>query len=213
MSILIYPGPASATLAGAIATHLGVRLGRCDAQRFPDGELHVQLQESARGQDVYLVQSTSPPVETHLLELLLLADAARRAGVAHVTAVVPYFGYARQDLRANGREAVGARLIADLLPVSGIERLVAVDLHSASLEGFFGIPLEHLSAVPRLVEAVQSQVPDDAVIVAPDLGAAKLADRYAKALDRPVAIVHKTRLSARTSRCGASAGTCGTVCP
>jgi ribose-phosphate pyrophosphokinase len=131
-------------------------------------------------------------VEAHLLELWFLADACRRAGAAHLTAIVPYFGYARQDRRASGREAVGARLIADLFAASGLQRLVAVDLHSAALEGFFAIPVEHLSAVSLLAEAVRPLVAD--------LGAVKLAERYARSLHRPMAIVDKERLSGEEVR-------------
>jgi ribose-phosphate pyrophosphokinase len=195
MDMTIFTGPASTALAEAVAAQLGQRLGTCTVQRFPDSELHVELHDSVRGHDVYLIQATSPPVDLHLLELLFLADACRRAGAAQLTAVVPYFGYARQDRRARGREPVGARLVAELLGSSGLQRLVAVDLHTVALEGFFPIPLEHLSALPLLVEAVRPWVNDNTVIVAPDLGAVKLAERYALALQRPLAIVHKTRLS------------------
>ncbi len=195
MELLLFAGLANPRLAETIAAGLRVPLGRCGIERFPDGELHVEVQESVRGHDVYLLQPTSPPVETHLLELLLLADACRRAGAARVTAVVPYFGYARQDRRAHGREAVAARLVADLIATSGVARVVAVDLHSAGLEGVFSIPLENLSAVPLLAQAARPWLPADGVLVAPDLGAAKLADRYARLLCLPVAIVHKTRLS------------------
>ena len=148
-----------------------------------------------RGRDVYLLQPTSPPVDEHLLELLFLADACRRAGAARSTAVIPYLGYARQDRRARGREPVGARVVADMLGAAGISRVVAVELHSPALEGFFALPLEHLSAVPVLAEAARPWMTGNGVVVAPDLGAAKLADRYARILDLPVAIVHKTRLS------------------
>jgi ribose-phosphate pyrophosphokinase len=195
MNLTLFTGSANPSLAETVAARLRLPLGRCALHRFPDGELHVELQETVRGHDVYLLQSTGPPVETHLLELLLLADACRRAGAAHLTALVPYFGYARQDRRASGREAVGARLVADLLGASGLERVVAVDLHSPALEGFFPVPLEHLSAVPLLAQAAAHWVRPNSVIVAPDLGAAKLADRYARALQLPVAIVQKTRLS------------------
>jgi ribose-phosphate pyrophosphokinase len=129
------------------------------------------------------------------MELLFLADACRRAGAAHITAIVPYFGYARQDRRATGREAVGGRLVADMLRVAGFERIVAVDLHTASLEGFFSIPLEHLSAVPLLANAVEEPTTAKTVIVAPDLGAVKLAERYGQLLHWPIAIAHKTRIS------------------
>jgi ribose-phosphate pyrophosphokinase len=197
MSLTVFAGSANQPLAEAVAARLGVSLGQRELCRFPDGELHVALQESVRGHDVYLLQPTNPPAEAHLLELLLLADACRRAGASQLTAVIPYFGYARQDRRAGGREAVGARLMVDLLAVSGIGRVVAVDLHTTGLEAVFGIPLEHLTAVPLLAEAIRSRVPTNGVIVAPDLGAAKLADRYARLLHLPVAIVHKTRLTGR----------------
>ena len=125
----------------------------------------------------------------------MLADACRRAGATRMTAVIPYFGYARQDRRATGRDPVGARLVADLLRTSEIERVVAVDLHSAALEGFFPFPLEHLSAIPILAQAAASAVPAESVIVAPDLGAVKLAERYARTLHMPIAVVNKTRVS------------------
>lgn len=196
MEQTLFAGLANPQLADALAAELGARLGALDIERFPDGELHVEIQESVRGHDVYLIQPLSPPVERRLLELLMLADAAHRAGAARLTAVIPYLGYARQDRRASGREAVGARLVADLLASGGLlQRVVAVDVHSPAIEGFFGVPLEHLSAVSVLVESVREYVADKSVIVAPDLGAAKLAERYATPLGLPVAIVHKTRLS------------------
>jgi ribose-phosphate pyrophosphokinase len=197
MNLTLISGSANPALADALAARLGLRLVDRTIERFPDGELHVEIREALRGHDVYLVQPTGPPVDVHLLELLLLADACRRAGAARVTAVVPYFGYARQDRRTRPGEPVGGRVIADLLSVGGIARLVAVDLHTAALEGFLAVPLEHLSAVPLLVEALQREVRPDTIVVAPDLGAVKLAERYARALDRPVAIVHKTRLTGR----------------
>jgi ribose-phosphate pyrophosphokinase len=200
MPLIMFTGSAHVPLATAVAAQLGVPLGRRMLHRFPDGELHVELQESVRGHDVYLLQPTSPPVEAHLLELLLLADASRRAGAAQLTAVVPYFGYARQDRRASGREAVGARLIADLLAASGLQRLVAVDLHSAALEGMFAIPVEHLSAVSLLVEAVRPLLAPNTVVVAPDLGAVKLAERVARGLHLPMALVDKERLTGEEVR-------------
>ena len=195
MSLKILTGSANPTLAEKISGKLGVQLAQRILERFPDGELHIELQESVRGHDVYLVQPTSPPVDEHLFELLLMADACRRAGAIHLTAVIPYLGYARQERRAHGREPLSVRLIADLLATSGIQRVVAVDLHSQGVESAFPIPVEHLSAVPTLAEAVRSSVPRNAVVVSPDLGAVKMAERYAKLLDLPVAIVHKTRIS------------------
>ena len=195
MSLKILAGSANLSLAENIARNVNVKLVRRVLERFPDGELHIELQESVRGHDVYLIQPTCPPVDEHLFELLLMADACRRAGAVHLTAVIPYFGYARQDRRAHGREPLSVRLIADLLATSGIQRVVAVDLHSQGVESAFAIPVEHVSAVPILAEAVRSSVPRNAVIVSPDLGAVKMAERYAKLLDLPVAIIHKTRIS------------------
>jgi ribose-phosphate pyrophosphokinase len=195
MSLKILAGSANLSLAENIAKNANVKLVRRVLERFPDGELHIELQESVRGHDVYLIQPTCPPVDEHLFELLLMADACRRAGTIHLTAVIPYFGYARQDRRAHGREPLSVRLIADLLATSGIQRVVAVDLHSQGVESAFAIPVEHVSAVAILAEAVRSSVPRNAVIVSPDLGAVKMAERYAKLLDLPVAIIHKTRIS------------------
>jgi ribose-phosphate pyrophosphokinase len=205
-SCTLLAGTANLPLADAVATALGARLGRRVLERFPDGEVHVEVQDSVRGHDVYLLQSTSPPAEAHLIELLFLADACRRAGAAQITAIMPYFGYARQDRRASGREAVPARLVADLLATSGLQRVVAVDFHNSGLEAVFSLPLEHLSAVPLLVEAVRRRVPPNGVIVAPDFGAARLAERYSALLDLPVAIVHKTRLSGDAVRAGDMTG-------
>jgi ribose-phosphate pyrophosphokinase len=195
MSLRILAGTANLALAEEVARKIGVQLSQRIAERFPDGELHIELQESVRGHDVYLVQPTCPPVDEHFFELFLLADACRRAGATHLTAVIPYFGYARQDRRSHGREPLSARLVADLIHASGLRRVVAVDLHSQVVESAFGIPVEQVSAVPILVEAVRSSIYGDAVIVSPDLGAVKMAERYAKLLNLPVAITHKTRLS------------------
>jgi ribose-phosphate pyrophosphokinase len=183
--------PLTEGIAGALRTHPGDR----ELERFPDGEVHVQLLDTVRDRQVYLIQPTGPPVADHLLELLLLADASRRAGADSVIAVMPYFGYARQDRRVHGREAVGARVVADLLRAVGVQHIVGLDVHNEALEGFFGVPFEHLSAVDLLADAVRPQVGEDSVVVAPDLGAAKLAERYAMLLDLPVAIVHKSRAS------------------
>ena len=195
MSLKILAGSANLSLAENIARNVNVKLVQRVLERFPDGELHIELQESVRGHDVYLIQPTCPPVDEHLFELLLMTDACRRAGAVHLTAVISYFGYARQDRRAHGREPLSVRLIADLLVTSGIQRVVAVDLHSQGVESAFAIPVEQVSAVPILAEAVRPSVPRKAVIVSPDLGAVKMAERYAKLLDLPVAIIHKTRIS------------------
>ncbi|HWB42738.1 MAG TPA: ribose-phosphate pyrophosphokinase [Gemmatimonadales bacterium] len=194
MSLVLLAGTANPPLAAAVAQCLALPLAEREATRFPDGEMQVEVKTSVRGCDVYLIQPTGPPAEEHLFQLLLLADACRRAGSARLTAVVPYFGYARQDRRATGRDPVGARVVADLLATVGIDRTVSVDLHSP-LEGVFGRPLEHLTAVPLLAERLRAMGTEGCVLVAPDLGATKLAERYARLLDLPVAFVHKQRLS------------------
>lgn len=196
MNLSLFAGTANVPLAQSVAGELGVSLGERVLERFADGELHVEIQESVRGRDVFLFQPTAPPVEEHLFELLLLADACQRAGADRLTAVIPYFGYARQDRRANGREPVAARVVANVIGSSAIARVVAVDLHSAALEGVLPVPLEHLSAVSSLAAAARKVDGGERVVVAPDLGATKLAEHYATLLDLPVAIVHKQRTGA-----------------
>ena len=171
----------------------------CEVERFPDGELRPVV-VSVRGEDVYVVQPTGPPVNEHLVELLLVLDACRRAGADRVTAVVPYFGYARQDRRARTGEAVGARVVADALVSAGAQRLVVVDPHTAALEAMCSVPVEMLGAAPVLARALESTIAEDAVVVAPDLGAVKLAERFAALLGRSVAVVRKTRVSGTSVR-------------
>jgi ribose-phosphate pyrophosphokinase len=195
MPLSLFTGTSNPALAAAVAARLGVTLGRAEVSRFPDGELRVELHETVRGHDVYLVQPTSPPAEEHLFVLLLLADACKRAGAQSLTAVVPYFGYARQDRRAQGRQPVAARLVADMLATAGFGRVVALDLHNRAMEGIFPVPLEHVSAVPALVAAVRDGIPEEGVVVASDLGATKLAELYARLLSLPTALVHKKRVS------------------
>ena len=154
----------------------------------------------------YVIQPTGPPVSDHLVELLLLLDACRRGGAGRITAVLPYFGYARQDRRSQAGEAVGARVVADALAASGAQRLVVVDPHTAALEAMCGIPVEMLTAVPALAGALAPLVPGGAVVVAPDLGAVKLAEHYASLLHRPVAVVRKTRMTGATVRAEEIAG-------
>jgi ribose-phosphate pyrophosphokinase len=195
MPVSLFTGNSNPALASAVATALGTPLGRAEVSRFPDGELRVELHETVRGHDVYLVQPTSPPAEEHLFVLLLLADACKRAGAHSLTAVMPYFGYARQDRRAQGRQPVAARLVADMLGNAGFGRVVALDLHNRAMEGVFSMPLEHISAIAPLVEAVRQVLPENAVVVASDLGATKLAELWARLLGLPAALVHKKRVS------------------
>lgn len=192
--VTLIAGGAHPGLANQIAGILGVELVSMRLSHYPDAEV-VRIDASIRGADVYLVQPTPPPPEGFLVELMLIADAAARSGAARVTAVVPYLGYSRQDRRAGGeRTAVGARVVANILGSGDIDRLVTVDLHQPAVEGFFAMPVEHLEAFPLLLGAL-GEVPRDSAVVAPDLGAAKLADRFAAELQLPMVAVHKTRLT------------------
>jgi ribose-phosphate pyrophosphokinase len=191
MTVLrIVSGSANPGLASAIANYLGVEPDGGALQRFPDGELRPVV-ENVCGCDAYVIQPTSPPVNDHLVELLLLLDACRRARAARVTAVVPYFGYARQDRRTAPGQALGSAVVADAIAAAGADRLVVVDPHTPALEAVCRIPVETLSAVPVLSAALATELPEGAVVVAPDLGAVKLAERYAAVLRGPVAVVRK----------------------
>lgn len=195
MVMRVVSGTANAALAAAVAASAGTELSPCDVERFPDGELRPHVAEM-RGDDVYVVQPTGPPVHEHFVELLLLLDACRRAGADRVTAVVPYFAYARQDRRGRTGEAVGARVVADALAAMGADRLVVVDPHTVALEAMCAMPVEMLTAAPMLAAAIRPGIADSVVVVAPDLGAVKLAQRYASLLGRrSVAVVRKVRTS------------------
>lgn len=192
--LVVVAGSAHPELARALAAHLGVDLVPTEVDRFPDGELHVAV-GPVRGADVYVVQPTGPPVNEHLVELLLLLDACRRAGSARVTAVVPYFGYARHDRTGRPGEALALRVAADVLAASGANRLVVVDPHPRSFETACPVPVEVVSAVDLLVEALGEPAGGRHVVVAPDLGAVRLAERVAAALGVPAAAVVKRRVS------------------
>jgi ribose-phosphate pyrophosphokinase len=190
----IFSGTANPGLAESVARSLGLPPGKLKSHHFPDGEISIEIEEDVRGKEIYLVQSTSPPVADNLLELLLIIDAACRSGAEKITAVVPYFGYARQDRRVTGIEPIGAHVIARLLgSAASLTRIIVVDLHNPSVEGFFNLPLENVSAASLLAEAARKDEAE--VVVSPDLGAAKLAEHFAALLGLPVAIVHKGRIS------------------
>ncbi|MEX1129285.1 MAG: ribose-phosphate pyrophosphokinase [Vicinamibacterales bacterium] len=190
----VVAGSASARLGAEVSELLKIQALAYECQRFPDGEMQVDLRDSVRGRDTYVLQSTGPPADRHLVELLLLADACRRAGAARLTGVIPYFGYARQE-RRTGRRSLGARVAADLVTTGGFDRLMLIDAHTPAIEGFFNVPIDHLTAVPLLAEAAKPSLDGTCVVVAPDLGAVKLAREYARLLQAPMAFVHKTRLS------------------
>ena len=190
----VLAGPASSRLGMEVADLLRVPPVAYECLRFPDGEIQIDIRESVRGRDVYILQSTSPPVERHVMELLLIADACRRAGAARLTAVMPYFGYARQDRRTD-RRSLGARVAADVIATARFDRLMLIDAHTPAIEGFFDIPIDHLTAVPLLARAALPSIRENSVVVAPDLGAVKLARQYARLLQVPMVFVQKTRLT------------------
>jgi ribose-phosphate pyrophosphokinase len=192
---MFFGGSANRPLAEQVAKHLGARLGRSRVERFPDGEVSVRLEESVRRKEVFVLQPTSPPVDQNLVELLAFADAARRAAADRVTAIIPYFGYARSDRRHGQREPIAARMVGDVLEAVGIRQVVTVDLHTEQVEGFFNIPVEHLSAVPALAETFRDRLGPDAVVVAPDEGRVRMATRYSDDLGLPLVALQKRRES------------------
>jgi ribose-phosphate pyrophosphokinase len=194
----VFSGQANRPLAEKIATHLGDALGRITLARFPDGEISVRIEEDVRGRDIFVVQPTCPPVNENLMELLIMIDSFKRASAARITAVLPYYGYARQDRKDVGRVPITAKLVANLLTEAGTDRVIALDLHAAQIQGFFDIPVDHLNAIPVICDYVKSlHLPArDLVVLSPDEGAVKRALAYQKRLNTPIAIVDKRRSSA-----------------
>jgi ribose-phosphate pyrophosphokinase len=192
---VIFHGTTGAALASRMAQLLEQPLGRSNVERFPDGEINVQLDEPVRGRDVIVVQSTSPPVSDNLFELLAFADACRRSAARSVTAVVPYFGYARSDKRHGRREPIMASMVAELLQSVGIRHLLTLDLHAPQIEGFFRIPVDSLTALPVLATAAKAHMPSDFVVVSPDEGRVKVAAEFARWFNTRVTVLHKQRES------------------
>jgi len=190
--MLLMSGSANRPLAEEIARQLETELCRVTLKRFADGEIFVKIDENVRGRDVYIIQSTNPPAE-NLLELLLLMDAARRASAARITAVIPYFGYARQDRKDQPRVAISAKLMANMVSVAGADRVLAIDFHQHQLQGFFDLPVDHLYAAPVFVQHYRQKKLEDVVVVAPDVGSAKMARGFAKRLNGSLAIIDKRR--------------------
>ncbi|MCE5174551.1 MAG: ribose-phosphate pyrophosphokinase [Bacteroidales bacterium] len=191
-SYKVFSGTNSQYLAEKICASLGCPLGKMNIQHFADGEFSVSYEESIRGEVVYLIQSTFPNSD-NLMELLLMVDAAKRASAAKIIAVVPYFGWARQDRKDKPRVSIGAKLIADLLSVAGIERLITMDLHADQIQGFFNVPVDHLYASTIFIPYIKSLNLDNLIIATPDVGGSKRANSYAKFLDLPMVLCHKTR--------------------
>jgi len=183
-------------LACDIADYIGVPLGDVTVSAFPDGETFVKINENIRGRDVFIIQPTCPPTNQNLMELLIIVDAARRASAARITAVMPFFGYARQDRKDQPRVPITAKLVANLLVAAGVNRVLTMDLHAQQLQGFFDIPVDHLYALPVLIRRLREKTIPDFVVVAPDVGGVKMASAYAQVLGAGLAIVVKRRISA-----------------
>jgi ribose-phosphate pyrophosphokinase len=186
-------GRSHPALAEEIARHLGVRLGEANLREFANGEVHCRYDNSIRGSDVFIVQTHCGPVNDSLMEQLIMIDAAKRASAKRITAVCPYYGYSRQDRKSTGREPITAKLVADLLSSAGADRVVSVDLHSGQIQGFFDVPFDHLTAAPVLEAYLRQNAPGDVMVVAPDAGRVKVAERYSQHLGVDLALVHKTR--------------------
>ncbi|MFE1745145.1 ribose-phosphate pyrophosphokinase [Coleofasciculus sp. H7-2] len=190
----LFSGSANIPLSQEVARYLGMDLGPMVRKRFADGELYIQIQESIRGCDVYLIQPTCHPVNDHLMELLIMVDACRRASARQITAVIPYYGYARADRKTAGRESITAKLVANLIVEAGASRILAMDLHSAQIQGYFDIPFDHVYGSPALINYLANKQLSDLVVVSPDVGGVARARAFAKKLnDAPLAIIDKRR--------------------
>ncbi|MGA3353564.1 MAG: ribose-phosphate diphosphokinase [Acidimicrobiales bacterium] len=186
-------GHAHPELAEEIASCLGITLSATNIRRFADGEIHCRFDASMRGADMFIVQTHAGPVNDSIFEQLIMIDAAKRASAHRITAVCPYYGYSRQDRKATGREPITAKLVADVLSAAGADRVVSVDLHSGQIQGFFDVPVDHLTAAPVLLDYLRDNGADDFVVIAPDAGRVKVAERYSQLLETDLALVHKRR--------------------
>src|SRR5213596_1166678 len=196
----VFTGSANRDLAERICKYIGVPLGQATISSFPDGETYVRIEENIRGHDVFIIQPTSPPTNEHLMELLIMVDAARRASADRITAVIPFFGYARQDRKDQPRVPITAKLVANLLHAAGVSRVLTMDLHAQQVQGFFDIPVDHLYSMPVLLKYVRTRLTRKTVVVSPDVGGLKMASAYSQALGVNLAIVAKQRKSATETK-------------
>ena len=192
----IFSGTSNLPLANKITDYIGIPLGQCKVSAFPDGETFVKIEENVRGQDVYVLQSTSPPTNHHLMEMFIMIDALKRASASRITAVLPFYGYARQDGKDQPRVPITAKLVANLIVAAGAHRVLTMDLHAQQIQGFFDIPVDHLYAAPVMYEYLKSKQIKDLVVVSPDAGGIKMAHAYSQVLGSNLAIVAKRRKSA-----------------
>ena len=196
----LFAGRSHPDLARDIAAHLEVELGEANLSQFANGEIHCRFGESIRGSDAFIIQTHCGPVNDTIMEQLIMIDAAKRASAKRITAVCPFYGYSRQDRKAAGREPITAKLVADMLMTAGVDRVVSVDLHSGQIQGFFDVPVDHLTAMPVLTDWVSTNLGDDVVIVSPDAGRVKVAERFAQHVHADLAIVHKRRMRDSSSK-------------
>jgi len=194
--VKIFCGTSNIPLAKSIAASIGMELAKCSVSSFPDGETFVKIEENVRGEDVYIVQSTSPPTNHYLMEMFIMMDAVRRASASRITAVLPFYGYARQDRKYQPRVPITAKLVANLLVAAGANRILTMDLHAQQIQGFFDIPVDHLYAAPVMYEYLKQKHIPDLVVVSPDVGGLKMAHAYSQVLEAGLAIVAKRRKSA-----------------
>ena len=194
-NLKVFAGSSNVGLAGEVCKYLDIPLGGAKLGKFPDGEKVIKLEDDVRGRDCFVLQSTCNPVDEHLVELLIYLDCLRRASARRITAVIPYFGYARQDRKDEGRVPITAKLVANLITVAGADRVIAIDLHAHQLQGFFDIPVDHLTGELVLSKYFRDKKIDNLTVVSPDVGNMKIASRYAASLGGELAIVHKRRIS------------------
>jgi ribose-phosphate pyrophosphokinase len=194
--VKIFSGTSNRPLAEAICAYIGIELGKSTIKPFPDGETFVKIEENVRGEDVFLVQSTSPPTNHHLMEMFIMMDALRRASAARITAVMPFYGYARQDRKDQPRVPITAKLVANLVVAAGANRVLTMDLHAQQIQGFFDIPVDHLYASPVMYQYLKKKQMQELVVVSPDVGGLKMAYAYSQVLGAGLAIVAKRRRNA-----------------
>jgi ribose-phosphate pyrophosphokinase len=192
-SLDVFAGNSNRKLAEDVCRHIGIRLGQAEIKRFSDGEIQIEISENVRGKDVFVIQSTCAPVNDHLVELLLMLDAFKRSSAKRISAVIPYYGYARQDKKVAPRVPISAKLVADLITVAGADRVITLDLHAGQIQGFFDVPVDNLYAAPVLLDYIKRAFKNNTVIVSPDAGGAERARAFAKRLDSQLAIIDKRR--------------------
>jgi ribose-phosphate pyrophosphokinase len=196
----LFTGNANAGLARDVAAYLDVEIGKAEVGTFSDGEVNVEIRENVRGMDCFVMQSTCAPANTHLMELLIMIDALRRSSAGRITAVIPYYGYSRQDRKVRPRMPISAKLVADLIGVAGTDRVLCIELHAGQIQGFFNVPVDNVFATPVLLEAIREIECDDLCIISPDAGGVERARAYAKRLEAPLAIIDKRREAANVSQ-------------